>query len=153
MVAHGLWHRGATTIFDVRIADTDAPTYRNRNPAKVLAAHAKQKDKYLEDSLSRRRHFTPLMFSEHGLRGVNATAAGNRLAVLLSAKWNRLYPDVCGYVRSRLTIVPRTALPTPHGTTVPDLDSTSPRTFLPSQHIRRLHSYSYNDSSTRSFRR
>ena len=86
MVAHGLWHRGASTIFDVRIADTDAPTYRNRNPAKVLAAHAKEKDKYL-DSLARRRHFTPLMFSIHGLRGVKATAAGNRLAAaMLSAK-------------------------------------------------------------------
>jgi hypothetical protein len=105
VAAHGFWRRGATTIFDVRITDTDAPTYRSRDPAKVLAAHEKEKkDKYLADCLARRRHFTPLVFSVDGLRGVEATAAGNRLAVMLSAKWNRPYSDVCGYVRSRLAI-------------------------------------------------
>jgi len=105
VAAHGFWRRGATTIFDVRITDTDAPTYRSRDPAKVLAAHEKEKkDKYLADCLARRRHFTPLVFSVDGLRGVEATAAGNRLAVMLSAKWNRSYSDVCGYVRSRLAI-------------------------------------------------
>lgn len=41
---------GRLTMFDVRITDTDAPTYRNRDPVKVLAAHEKEKkDKYLED--------------------------------------------------------------------------------------------------------
>ena len=34
VAAHGFWRRGATTIFDVRITDTDAPTYRNRDPVK-----------------------------------------------------------------------------------------------------------------------
>ena len=69
VAAHGFWRRGTTTIFDVRITDTDAPTYRNRDPAKVLAAHEKEmKDKYLEDCLARRRHFTPLVFSVDGLR-------------------------------------------------------------------------------------
>jgi len=85
-------------IFDVRITDTDAPTYRSWDPTKVLAAHKKEKkDKYLADCLARQCHFTPLVFSVDGLRGVKATAAGNRLAVMLSAKW---YSDVCGYVRS-----------------------------------------------------
>jgi hypothetical protein len=105
VAAHGFWKRGATTIFDVRITDTDAPSYRSRDPVKVLAAHEKEKkDKYLEDCLTRRRHFTPLVFSVDGLRGVEATAAGNRLALMLSAKWNRSYSEVCGYVRSRLAI-------------------------------------------------
>ena len=63
-------------IFNIRITDTDAPMYRNRDPIKVLAAHEKEKkDKYLEDCLARRRHFTPLVFSIDGLRGVEATAA------------------------------------------------------------------------------
>ena len=89
VAAHGFWRRGVTTIFDVRITDTDAPSYRNRDPAKVLAAHKKEKmDKYLEDCLACRRHFTPLVFSVDGLLGVEATAALNRLAVTLSAKWN-----------------------------------------------------------------
>ena len=55
VAAHGFWRRGATTIFDARITDTDAPTYRNRDAVKVLAAHEKEKkDKYLEECLARR---------------------------------------------------------------------------------------------------
>jgi hypothetical protein len=105
VAAHGFWKRGATTIFDVRITDTDAPSYRNRDPVKVLAVQEKEKkDKYLENCLARRRHFTPLVFSVDGLRGVEATAASNRLAAMLSAKWHRSYSEVCGYVRSRLAI-------------------------------------------------
>ena len=51
-------------IFNIRITDTDAPMYRNRDPIKVLAAHEKEKkDKYLEDCLARRRHFTPIVVS------------------------------------------------------------------------------------------
>ena len=61
---------------------------------KVLVAHEKEKKDKYEDSLARRRHFTPLVFSVDGLRGVEATAAGNRLAVMLSFKWNRSFPDV-----------------------------------------------------------
>ena len=38
------------------------------------------------------------------------------------------------YVVYLMIWTPRPALPTPHGTTVPDLVSTGPRTFAPSQH-------------------
>jgi hypothetical protein len=103
--AHGFWKRGTTAIFDVRITDTDAPTYRNQDPVKVLASHEKlKKDKYLDKCLERRRQFTPLVFSVDGLRGREADAAAKRLAALLAAKWNRAYSDVCNYVRSRLAI-------------------------------------------------
>ena len=103
--AHGFWKRGTTAIFDVRITDTDAPTYRNQDPVKVLALHEKlKKDKYLEKCLERRRQFTPLVFSVDGLRGKETDAAAKRLASLLAAKWNRAYSDVCNYVRSRLAI-------------------------------------------------
>ena len=60
------------TIFDVQSTDTDAPTYRNRDRVKARAAH--EKDKNLEDCLAR-RHFTPLVFSVDGQKGVEATAA------------------------------------------------------------------------------
>ena len=101
----GFWKRGSATIFDVRIVDTDAPTYRSRDPAKVLASHEKQKKgKYLGACLKRRRHFTPLVFLVNGLMGAGATAACKRLASLLSSKWGRTYSEVCGFVRSRLAI-------------------------------------------------
>lgn len=102
---HGFWKRGATTIFDIRITDTDAPTYRGMDPTKVLARHEKEKkDKYLEACLERRRHFTPLVFSVDGLAGEEAKAAAKRAASHLSRKWKRAYSELCGYVRSRLAL-------------------------------------------------
>ena len=87
VAVHGFWKRGITTIFDARITDTDAPTYRGQDPAKVLAKHEKEKkEKYLQPCLDRRRHFTPLVFSVDGLRGAEATAATKRLAACLAHK-------------------------------------------------------------------
>ena len=102
---HGFWRRYNTTIFDVRVVDTDAPSYRGQNPEKILARHEKEKrDRYLDSCKEQRREFTPLIFSVDGLMGVEATAASRRLAALLSAKWKRSYSEVCGYVRSRLAL-------------------------------------------------
>jgi hypothetical protein len=113
VAVHGFWKRGATAIFDIRVTDTDAPTYRGLAPQKVLAKHEKEKkDKYVEHCLARRRHFTPLVFSVDGLRGAEAEAATKRLASRLAAKWKRTYSEVCGFVRSRLalTLVRTTSL-------------------------------------------
>ena len=44
------------------------------------------------------------MYSVDGLRGAEAEAAEKRLASLLSAKWNKSYPEVLGFARFRLSI-------------------------------------------------
>jgi hypothetical protein len=113
VAVHGFWRRGATAIFDIRVTDTDAPSYRGMAPKKVLEKHEKEKkDKYVEPCLARRRTFTPLVFSVDGLRGTEAEAASKRLASRLAAKWKRTYSEVCGFVRSRLalTLVRTTSL-------------------------------------------
>jgi hypothetical protein len=104
---HGFWRRGATAIFDVRVTgDTGAPYHRGQDPHKILAKHEKEKkDKYVDACLlARRRTFTPLVFLVDGLRGTEASAATKKLASRLSAKWKRTYSEVCGCVRSRLSI-------------------------------------------------
>jgi hypothetical protein len=128
VAAHGFWHRGMTTVFDIRITDTDAPSYRNQDPGKILASHEKEKKaKYLAPCLARRRHFTPLVFSVDGLRGAEATAASKKLAALLAAKWDRAYSEVCGYVRSRLAIaLVRTTTMCLRGTRDPTARATHP---------------------------
>ena len=105
IAVHGFWTRGTTAIFDVRITDTDAPSNRNTAPKKVLQRQEKEKkDKYGALCIARRRTFTPLVFSVDGLQGEEATAASRRVAASLAAKWKRSYSEVCGYVRSRLSI-------------------------------------------------
>jgi hypothetical protein len=105
IAVHGFWTRGSTAIFDVRVTDTDAPSNRNTAPAKVLQRHEKEKkDKYGALCIARRRTFTPLVFSVDGMQGVEASAASRRLASSLASKWKRSYSEVCGFVRSRLSI-------------------------------------------------
>ena len=99
------WKRGTTAIFDVRVTDTEAPAYRGQDPERILRRHEdEKKDKYLAACLSRRRHFTPLVFSVDGMRSPETVAASKRVARLLSGKWQRTYSAVCGYVRSRLSV-------------------------------------------------
>ena len=103
--AHGFWKRGSTAIFDVRVTDVDNPSQRTQDPGKVIKRHEKEKkSKYLDLCLARRRSFTPLVFSVDGLRGTEADAASKRISMLLSKKWKKQYSEVCGYVRSRMSI-------------------------------------------------
>jgi hypothetical protein len=105
LAVHGFWTKGQTAIFDVRITDTDQPSNRNTAPSKVLLRHEKEKkNKYGDLCIAKRQTFTPLVFSIDGLLGKEATAASKRLASSLAGKWKRSYSEICGYVRSRISI-------------------------------------------------
>ena len=105
VACHGFWKRGTTTIFDLRVVDLGAPTYRGSKPQKVLARHEKdKKKKYLDACLERRRHFTPMVYSVDGMTASETSAAHRKLASLLSTKWKRTYPAVCCFVRSRMAL-------------------------------------------------
>ena len=99
------WSRQQTALFDVRVVDTNQPSYASREPSKVLKSHEQtKKKKYLEVCKETRRSFTPLVFSVDGLPSSETSAATKRLASHLSRKWGRQYSEVCGYVRSRLQL-------------------------------------------------
>jgi len=105
IAAHGFWKRGRTTIFDTRIAYADAPAYAGQTCKAILARHEREKNaKYAEKCAARRRDFTPLCFTADGVLAPQANAASKRLAGLLARKWNRTYSEVCGFVRSRLSL-------------------------------------------------
>jgi hypothetical protein len=92
---------------DVRVTDTDAKSYRHRDPAKVLISQQEKekKRKYLEPCLEQRRHFTPFVCSTDGMLGHEASTFAKRLAAKLANKWQRTYSQVCGYyVKARLSI-------------------------------------------------
>ena len=58
-------------LFDVRVTDVNAPSYRSRSPQAVLcSAEAEKKRKYMEACLARHASFTPLCFSIDGLRQI-----------------------------------------------------------------------------------
>ena len=68
VAAHGFWRSGRTTVFDVRITDTDASSYGVQASDKILENAAKVKrKKYEEACTERRRDFTPMVYSVDGL--------------------------------------------------------------------------------------
>ena len=89
-------------LFDVRVTNVDAPSYRSRSPQAVLcSAEAEKKRKYMEACLACHASFTPLCFSIDGMFGTEADFC--RLTERLSIKWERSYSEVIGWVRLRLS--------------------------------------------------
>uniref|UniRef100_A0A1X7U994 Uncharacterized protein n=1 Tax=Amphimedon queenslandica TaxID=400682 RepID=A0A1X7U994_AMPQE len=74
----GVWMPQSEVLFDVRIIDTDARSYRNRSPPDVLSAAEEQKKK-------------------------EASMFVKRLSERLSIKWGQNYCGVVCWVRTRLT--------------------------------------------------
>ena len=66
----GVWQSQVDALFDVRVVDTDAPSYQSRSPQAVLrTAEVEKRRKYGAACLARRASFTPLCFSVDGLFG------------------------------------------------------------------------------------
>jgi len=65
-------------IFDTRIVDADARSYRNKAPKAVLRQHEMEKTrKYKKACLERRRDFTPLCYTADGMAGREARNAAS----------------------------------------------------------------------------
>jgi hypothetical protein len=89
----------------MRITDTEARSYRNKDYDKVLADHEKEKKrKYLQVCLEQRKNFTPMVYSVDGIAGREARHAEKHLATMLAEKWKRPYPQMVCYVRTRMTL-------------------------------------------------
>jgi hypothetical protein len=105
LLIRGFWARGTDVIVDVRVTDTDAKSYRSRDPHKVLASQEREKKKkYLQSCLDQRKHFTPFVVSTDGLIGREAGELLKRLSLRLADKWERPYSVVRGFVSARMSI-------------------------------------------------
>ena len=70
LAVRGVWQRQCTAMFDVRILDSDSPSYSNKSPQSVVAAaEIEKKRKYSAACESHHCSFTPLCFTIDGLMG------------------------------------------------------------------------------------
>uniref|UniRef100_A0A1X7T7L5 Uncharacterized protein n=1 Tax=Amphimedon queenslandica TaxID=400682 RepID=A0A1X7T7L5_AMPQE len=101
---HGVWQSQSTCIFDVRVVDSDAPSYVRKPPLQVLkTAEREKKLKYQEACHSIHSNFTPLCMTVDGLLGPESNSFLKRLADRLSIKWDQPYSTVICWLRTRLS--------------------------------------------------
>lgn len=84
----GVWQPQTTTLIDVRVVDTDAPSYVNNPVSKILqTAESEKSNKYLSASLDRRASFSPFVVSIDGVLGREAECLLKVISDSLSRKW------------------------------------------------------------------
>ena len=68
-----MWQPQADVLSDVKVFDTDAPSYQSRTPQAVLCtAETEKRRKYLAACHDHWARFIPLCFSVDGLLGTEA---------------------------------------------------------------------------------
>ena len=100
----GVWQPQSTAVFDVRVTDSDAPSYLRQSPMQVLrAAEREKKAKYSSACEALHVSFTPLCMTVDGLIGSESNTFIRRLADQLSIKWDHPYSSVLYWLRTRLS--------------------------------------------------
>ena len=105
ILVHGLYDRSTSCIIDVRVTDTDQPSYLSSTPAKIILKQEREKKKrYLESCLEQRRHFAPYVVDTYGLLREGAKAFNKRIASKLADKWQSPYSATMGFVNARVSV-------------------------------------------------
>ena len=92
-------------MFDILIFNLGEGSYLRITPKKYLAkAEKEKKDLYLQACFDGRRTFTPMVYSEYRIPGLEAFSAQNRFAALLSYNLKREYSEICDFVRARMSL-------------------------------------------------
>ena len=100
----GVWQPQMVALFDIRVVDTDTPSYSHRDVAAILSsAEEDNKRKYCDAAEVRRASFTPLVVSVDGVLGWEAECFIKLLAEKIAIKWKKSYPEVAGWIRARLS--------------------------------------------------
>ena len=92
-----VWQPQGDAIFDVRVVDTDAPSYRSCSPHAVLqSVESEKRKKYGAACLACQACFTPLCFSVDSVLGKEVDYFLRQHADRLAIKWGESYSSVMG---------------------------------------------------------
>ena len=104
--ANRVWGgRYQKTYFDVRVFNPFAPSNRNQQPAAVFRKHELEKKRAYQQQVQdvEQSSFTPLVLSATGGMGAETTTFYNRLAAMLSQKWENPYSKTLCWLWCRLS--------------------------------------------------
>ena len=103
--ARGFWNAHQKAFVDVRVINPLAMRHQNQSPMQILDLNANEKKRqYCRRVLEvENATFTPLVFTTNGAMGRECVAFYNRIAMLLSQKWDIHHSKVTAWVRARLS--------------------------------------------------
>ena len=110
--ARGVWQPQATAVFDIRVIDSDAPSYLSKPVESVLTTAEREKLKYNAACEFRHASFTPLCTTVDGSIGTEMNDFIKKFTDKLSYKWGQHYGLTLHWVRTKLSfaLIPATNL-------------------------------------------
>ena len=95
-----IWQSQTVALFDIRVIDTDAPSYLHRDVASILSsAEEEKKRKYNDAAEARHASFTPLVVSVDGVLGRELECFIQLLTDKIAQKWRKkTYAEVAGWI-------------------------------------------------------
>ena len=100
----GVWQYQNYALFDIRVVDSDAPSYLDKTPQLVLStAERNKKSKYNQACESRHASFTPLCITVDGMLGTEFKSFLKRLGDSLSVKWDKSYSATMYWIKCKLS--------------------------------------------------
>ena len=104
LCVRGVWEPQTKALFDIRVVDTDAWSYRTHTSQNVLCtAEGEKKHKYLQTCQNHHATFTPLCVFADGMLGSEVEFFVKRLSDFLAVRWERPYGVVTGWARACLS--------------------------------------------------
>ena len=101
----GFWVSQRVAVFDTRIFNAHAPSYKTLSLETAFNVHRQEKkSKYSHAVEHRRGSFTPVIATCEGILDRDAEAYVKRLALHLSKRWEKSYGKTVFWVRARLQI-------------------------------------------------
>ena len=99
----GFWVPQRVAVFDTRIFNANAPSYKALSLEAAFNIHRNEKkNKYSEEVAHRRGSFTPIIATCEGILDREAEAYVKRLAHHLSKKWGKSSSKTIFWVRARM---------------------------------------------------
>ena len=89
LLIRGVWSPQESASFDIRVTDTEAKSYSNRNPEDVVESCADEKRKYSEACQEKHIAFTPLILIADGMMPRESKIFLRRPADRLASKWDK----------------------------------------------------------------
>ncbi len=105
LACRGVWGAQREALFDIRVIDTDAPSYVSRPVDSILSsAEQEKKRKYQNACEQRHLSFTPLVMSVDGIFASQTNSFVNTLAEKLAYRWGCSHNQVIGWLRARIAV-------------------------------------------------